>query len=106
MNGLCNPPDAPCPDRDDADAFGHLSAQLVLRDEGGAYLVGGGGVTRLLGAEASSKRTYVHVTGGIGWSFAQAGLRRPFLELRFKKYLRASDPMSAWSLPVLVGVQF
>ena len=105
VNGLCNP-DFPCPEGVDAVTLGHGTAVLVLREEGAphAYLLAGGGVTRLM-ADPAPSRTYAHMTGGIGWSFARDG-PRPFLELRFNKYLRARDPMPTWTLPVVFGVRF
>ncbi len=107
-DGVSTPPCADvCPDIPDANTFGHVSAVLVLREEDGpnAYLVGGGGVSRLMTSRSSTRRTYAHVTGGVGWTLTRGGAR-PFLELRFNKYLDASDPMSAWSLPVLLGFHF
>lgn len=105
VHAPCNP-DFPCPEGVDAVTLGHGTAVVVLREEGGphAYLLAGGGVTRLI-ADPAPSRTYAHATGGIGWKFAQDDFA-PFLELRFNKYVRARDPMPSWTLPVVVGVRF
>ena len=101
------PADSQCVETPDAITLGHASALLVLRDNEGpsAYLLGGGGLTRVLSSGESARRTYAHATAGIGWPFARDG-RGVFLELRFNKFLRAEEPMSAWSLPVLLGFRF
>lgn len=100
------PPDAQCPDTPDALTLGHASAVLALRESEGpnAYLVAGGGLTRIM-TSGVSRRMYAQTTVGIGWTFTH-DLPGPFLEVRFTKFLRAREPMSAWSLPVVAGMRF
>ena len=101
------PADSHCVETPDAITLGHASAVLVLRDNEGpsAYLLGGGGLTRILTSGESSRRTFAHVTTGIGWPFMRDGAG-PFLELRVNKFLRAKEPMSAWTAPLLLGFRF
>lgn len=70
-----------------------------------AYMIGGGGVTRMLERTNAPARSYAHVTGGIGWMFPGEG-PTPFFELRLINYLAAHEPMSRWSFPVVFGFRF